>query len=716
MKRVLNMLLYVVTFCCAIFADDNVRQFEAMGCRWNVYDEDNKYVELAECLFTEDFNLPSVITDPGTGENYQYKKIGISAYPFTTGKCKQLTSIVIPEGVEFIDSFAFENCYWLKQCHLPSTLVQLGIEVFRGCVSLESIEIPGSLKKLPQETFKECAQLKSVKFNDGLEIIDEYPFELTVSLERFEFPSSITQVNRHLFSRNYALNTLIINKGATGFDATSFTECPNLSSIIYYTDGNLPKPLEKDIFNSVTYSTAVLYVSEEDIEAISEIYPWSKFETILPIEKYQELPPILSDFDENTLFDMPNGELKIYKVNATYYNLQNDHYCSAIYTDDGYVYLKNIYNFAYPVSWELYHSSSQSIGAWIKCSLDETGTKILVPMGSMHGCSRSVYKDDIYIDNYFDIQVNYFDERIFPVKKGPVFNAICQNEKFLTINILENGNLAFIPSEKVDAIGVSVEGRLSPYRTDNPYNLYVMTDLWEAEPIDIPSFFPAEDLIKYPYSVEQSFDNHTVIRDIQIAFDFPYIYIFGLVPGYDVMSIKGEYRNGEFIFRNDIDMGILHNGFPYHVYSPDLKCCYDDRGIHYSFIPYYNDDTSDGNNGSGHLFKLKYDPKSGDLISNTALFLNRNADEELVKWINWSPNDFYYPFDTSCHYALPNNWYLNPKFINKSDYIIPNSELGINHQNIDEPDYLFYDLLGRPVSENMVSHGIYICNGKKIMR
>jgi len=59
-----------------------------------------------------------------------------------------LKSIVIPEGVESIGYFAFNNCANLTSVTLPSTLETIGPGAFSDCNNLTEVIIPESLKKL----------------------------------------------------------------------------------------------------------------------------------------------------------------------------------------------------------------------------------------------------------------------------------------------------------------------------------------------------------------------------------------------------------------------------------------------------------------------------------------------------------------------------------------------------------------------------------------
>ena len=95
------------------------------------------------------------------GENSQLKGINSFAFAYSG-----LTSITIPDGVKYIDRFAFNNCHDLTSVTFPYTLEQIWEEAFLGCTSLTSITFgEGSqLNLIDFEAFEYCTNLTSINF------------------------------------------------------------------------------------------------------------------------------------------------------------------------------------------------------------------------------------------------------------------------------------------------------------------------------------------------------------------------------------------------------------------------------------------------------------------------------------------------------------------------------------------------------------------------
>lgn len=76
--------------------------------------------------------------------------------------CRNLQSIVLPDGVVTIGDRAFSYCLKLTTITIPNSVTEIGNWAFEGCKSLTSITIPDSVTNLHAETFKNCENLTSI--------------------------------------------------------------------------------------------------------------------------------------------------------------------------------------------------------------------------------------------------------------------------------------------------------------------------------------------------------------------------------------------------------------------------------------------------------------------------------------------------------------------------------------------------------------------------
>lgn len=112
---------------------------------------------------------------------------------------KQITSVVVPEGVTTIEPYAFAQNTMLKSVVLPETLTECS-HLFYRCSGLESVTLPKKLGHVPRSMFSGCSSLKSIVIPDGYTAIDYCAFEGCTDLAEIEIPASVTEFEGYAFS------------------------------------------------------------------------------------------------------------------------------------------------------------------------------------------------------------------------------------------------------------------------------------------------------------------------------------------------------------------------------------------------------------------------------------------------------------------------------------------------------------------------------------
>lgn len=93
------------------------------------------------------------------------------------------TSVIIPEGVTFVENAAFYNCKEVKSVSIPGTVTFIGAKAFEGCTGLETVTLPDGIKVIDPWTFKNCSSLTLVILPDSLGRIQAEAFAGCNSLE-----------------------------------------------------------------------------------------------------------------------------------------------------------------------------------------------------------------------------------------------------------------------------------------------------------------------------------------------------------------------------------------------------------------------------------------------------------------------------------------------------------------------------------------------------
>ena len=98
-----------------------------------------------------------------------------SAYSVLKTK-PEVTSIVIPDSVTIIGSYAFKDCSNLASITIPDGVINIGECTFDGCSGLTSIIIPDSVRSIELGAFTGCSGLTSITISDSVTGIGGYAF------------------------------------------------------------------------------------------------------------------------------------------------------------------------------------------------------------------------------------------------------------------------------------------------------------------------------------------------------------------------------------------------------------------------------------------------------------------------------------------------------------------------------------------------------------
>lgn len=87
---------------------------------------------------------------------------------FGWDSCKNISEIIISEGVTSIGYNAFYECENLESVTLPNSLKVIGSNAFFGCKSLHNIAIPNGVTEIGEGAFAGCESLKNITIPDSV--------------------------------------------------------------------------------------------------------------------------------------------------------------------------------------------------------------------------------------------------------------------------------------------------------------------------------------------------------------------------------------------------------------------------------------------------------------------------------------------------------------------------------------------------------------------
>lgn len=135
---------------------------------------------------------------------------------------KTQSTYEIHPNTKFIYRDAFKDCKRLTSMVLPEGLISIGSYAFYNCTYLESINLPATLKYIGEYAFYSCQNLKmDLAIPDGVTSIPGYAF-YRVPLTNITIPDSVTHIGAYAFSENYSLQSLSLGSGVTSIGSKAF--------------------------------------------------------------------------------------------------------------------------------------------------------------------------------------------------------------------------------------------------------------------------------------------------------------------------------------------------------------------------------------------------------------------------------------------------------------------------------------------------------------
>ena len=168
---------------------------------------------------------------------------------------QDIEGIVLPEGVEKVDEYAFMCCEKLKVVQVASSVTNIKANAFYQCPNIEEAEIPifqehistifpdsynriTSLKicsegvYLTDSAFSECNGLVSVDLSGTpIATIGNHTFAGCERLLSIEMPSTVKVVGESAFRHCYGLTNVVFSEGLQSIGDHAFEECSSLERV-----------------------------------------------------------------------------------------------------------------------------------------------------------------------------------------------------------------------------------------------------------------------------------------------------------------------------------------------------------------------------------------------------------------------------------------------------------------------------------------------------
>ena len=121
--------------------------------------------------------------------------------------CFDLTEVIIPDSVRFINNEAFNCCSSLKKVTLSKNIEKISKNTFYDCIALSSINIPDSVAAIEDYAFSDCSSLKSAVIPEGVKSIGKCAFADCSNLSSISLPDSLENISEIAFYHSKYYNT-----------------------------------------------------------------------------------------------------------------------------------------------------------------------------------------------------------------------------------------------------------------------------------------------------------------------------------------------------------------------------------------------------------------------------------------------------------------------------------------------------------------------------
>ncbi len=142
-----------------------------------------------------------------------------------------ITKVVLPEGVEKINAYAFANLTALEEIVLPSTLTAIEYGAFYNCSSLKKVTFSGenNVIIINQHAFEGCDLEGTIDLSAAC-VISDYAFAGNRDLTGIVTGDALLSISQYAFAGCKSLKDVTITSKLVKYGAYAFTGCESLTS------------------------------------------------------------------------------------------------------------------------------------------------------------------------------------------------------------------------------------------------------------------------------------------------------------------------------------------------------------------------------------------------------------------------------------------------------------------------------------------------------
>ena len=176
-----------------------------------------------DCTYTLDDDGTLTISGSGAMKNYDYD----STLPWR----KNITSVIINDGVTSIGSDAFWECSRLTSVTIPDSVTSIGNYAFYGCKGLTRVTVGNNVTSIGNYAFELCTNLTSLTIGNNVASIGNYAFQYCSKLTSVTIPDNVTWIGYAAFEGCSKLTSVTIPCSVTYIGDGAFSSCKELTAV-----------------------------------------------------------------------------------------------------------------------------------------------------------------------------------------------------------------------------------------------------------------------------------------------------------------------------------------------------------------------------------------------------------------------------------------------------------------------------------------------------
>ena len=186
----------------------------------------------------------------------------------------EITDLVIPSSVTWIDKYAFYNCKGLKSVTIGNSVTWIGKYAFYNCKGLKSVTIGNSVTWIGDYAFYDCDGLTSVTIPNSVTSIGSSAFSGCSGLTSVTIPNSVTSIGSSAFSGCKGLTAVTIGNSVTSIGEYAF-DSDNLATVVSLIEN--PFKINSNVFSQNTLMNATLCVPTGTKDKYKATEGWKNF-------------------------------------------------------------------------------------------------------------------------------------------------------------------------------------------------------------------------------------------------------------------------------------------------------------------------------------------------------------------------------------------------------------------------------------------------------